>query len=122
MASPLPDSTETNQDFKVATTELGKETVDGHPCVENKVVVTDANGKTSEFTVWNATDLKNFPVKVVHAEQEAEITMLFQDVSIKKPAASAFVPPADYSRYDSMQSLMQAVIMKKMAGGMGTPK
>lgn len=120
--NPMPDSaSDTNQDFKVATTVLGKETVDGHPCIENKVVVTDGKGKTSEFTVWNATDLKNFPVKIVHAEQETDITMLFKDVSMTKPAASSFTPPTDYTRYDSMQGMMQAVMMKKMTGGMGMP-
>ena len=62
MENPLPDAlTGTNQNFKVETTELGKETVDGHPCVENKVLVYDGKGATNEFTVWNATDLKKFP-------------------------------------------------------------
>jgi hypothetical protein len=50
--------------FKVKTTELGKETIDGHPCVKNKVVVTDDGGNNYETTVWNATDLKNFPLKI----------------------------------------------------------
>ena len=111
----------TNQNFKVETTEISKETVDGHPCVENKVVVTDDKGVTHEYTVWNATDLKNFPVKIFHAEKGAEITMLFTGVSLAKPAASAFEAPAGYTKYDDMQTMMQTEMMKQMGGGMGMP-
>jgi hypothetical protein len=120
--NPLPDGlTGTNQNFKVATTELGKETVDGHPCIENKVVVSDDKGATNGFTVWNATDLKNFPVKIITARPEAEIVMSFKDVSLTRPAAASFVPPAGYTRYDNMQTMMQAEMMKKMGGGSGLP-
>ena len=38
------DSAPTNGDYKVEITEIGKETVDGHPCVKNKYVVTDNEG------------------------------------------------------------------------------
>ena len=120
--NPLPEtSAGTNQNFKVETTEIGKETVDGHPCVENKVVVTDDKGAPHEYTVWNATDLKNFPVKIVHAEQGAGITMSFQNVSLAKPTASAFETPAGYTKYDNMQTMMQTEMMKKMGGGMAMP-
>jgi hypothetical protein len=114
-------SAATNDTFKVATTEVGKETVDGHPCVQNKVVVIDDKGATNEFTVWNATDLKKFPVKIFRLEQGAEITMRFKDVSLTKPAASAFEVPSGYTKYSSLQTMMQTEMMKKMGGGMGLP-
>jgi hypothetical protein len=119
---PLPsDKTGTNDNLKVETTELGKATMDGHACVENKVIVTDDKGVTHESTVWNATDMKNFPLKIIHAEQGAEITMLFNHVSLTKPAASVFEVPAGYARYDNMQTMMQTEVMKKMGGGFGQP-
>ncbi len=94
--NPLPEAlTGTNQNFKVTTTELGKETMDGHPCVENKVVVSDDKGATNEFTVWNATDLKNFPVKIITAKPEAKITLSFKDVPWpSRPHLRLFRPPA----------------------------
>ena len=109
----------TNDTFKAVVKEVGKETVDGHPCVQNKVIVTDGKGATNEFTVWNATDLKKFPVKIFHVEQGTEVTMLFKNVVLTKPAASAFEVPAGYTRYDNMQTMMQTEMMKKMGGGMG---
>jgi len=111
----------TNGDYKVETTELGKETVDGHSCVKNKVAVTGKDGDKQEFTAWNATDLKKFPVKI----QTADTTMLFRNVSLNKPAANLFESPASYTKYDDVQTMMQQQIMKRMTGGLpgasGTP-
>ena len=74
-------------DFKVETTELGKETVDGHPCVKNKVVVTDKESKQHESTVWNATDLKNFPVKIETGRERRHFDHAFKNISLTKPDA-----------------------------------
>ena len=103
-------------DFKIQVTELGKETVDGHPCVKNKAVVTDDEGKTHESTVWNATDLKNFPVKIESAEQGVASTMLFKNIKLSKPEASLFETPSGYKKYDDQMQLMQAEVMKRMGG------
>jgi hypothetical protein len=104
-------------EMKLETTELGKETMDGHPCVKNKAVVTDDQGKTHESTVWNATDLKNFPVKIETTEQGTAITMLFKDVKLTKPEASLFDPPTDYKKYTNMMEMMQQEMMKRMGEG-----
>jgi hypothetical protein len=103
--------------LKVETTELGKETVDGHPTVKNKVVVTDEKGKKQEFIAWNATDLKSFPVKLEMSERGATVTMLFTSVKLAKPDAKEFDAPASMKRYDDMMTLMQEEMMKKMGGG-----
>ena len=64
MPSQNPEISKPESDFKLEMTELGKETVDGHPCVKSKATVTDKDGKKYESLVWNATDMKNFPVKI----------------------------------------------------------
>lgn len=121
--NPVPDKSAAKSpaDFKVDTTELGKENVAGHDCVKNKVIVTDGAGKTSEFTVWNATDLKKFPVKIVTSQNNRMMTMIFKDVQLGAPDASQFEPPADYTKYDSMMALMQAEMMKRGGGPGGFP-
>ena len=117
-----PDSAAaTNADSKVEITKLGTEIVGGHPCVKNKAVVTDKAGDKHEFTVWNATDLKNFPVKIEMNEQGNAITMSYSDISFSKPDASLFTPPTGYTKYGSVQEMMQAVMMKNMGGGMRFP-
>jgi hypothetical protein len=107
------------EDFKIETTELGKETVDGHDCIKNKVVVTGKDGKAHESTVWNATDLKKFPIKIQNAEQGNSTTMTFKNISFAKPEASTFEVPASYAKYSDPRVMMQDSMMKKMGGTMG---
>jgi len=113
-----PEIAATNNDYKVDTTELDRETVDSHACVKNKVTVTGQDGIKHESTVWNATDLKNFPVKIQTAEGGATTTMLFKNVSLDKPDAGQFELPAGFTKYDSVPAMMQQQIMKRMGGGL----
>jgi hypothetical protein len=97
---------------------LAKETIDGHACIKNKAIVTDAKGKTHEFTLWNATDLKDFPVQIQNTEDGTTTVMLFKQIQVAKPDAAKFEVPSDYKQYDDMQSFMRAM-MSRMTGGAG---
>jgi hypothetical protein len=108
-------------DYKVEITELGRETVDRHACIKNHVVVTDKDDNKRESTVWNATDLNNFPVKITTADQGQPSTMLFKNISLQQPAAGSFEPPSGLTKYASVQTMMQTEMMKKMGGGLGMP-
>jgi hypothetical protein len=108
-------------DYKMDLTELGKETVDSHPCIKNKAVVTDKEGAKHESTIWNAADLKKFPIKIENMEKNMKVTMLFHDVSLTKPAADIFDPPANAAKYDSMQAMMQQIMMKRFGGNAPAP-
>ncbi len=105
------------EDFKVETTELGKETVEGHPCIKSKAVVTDKEGAKHESLVWNATDLKKFPIKIEQTNEGTTVTMLFKDVSLSKPESSLFDPPTGFTKYDNMMTMMQQTMMKRMGAG-----
>jgi outer membrane lipoprotein-sorting protein len=101
-------------DYKVEVTKLGEESIDGHACVKNKCVVTDPDGATHEYTVWNASDLKQFPLKIeTKSENGQAMVMLFKDVKLEKPDDAQFEPPSDFKKYDSMMSLM----MSRARGG-----
>ena len=119
MPMPNAESSSTNRDYKLEATEIGKETIDGHPCVKNKVIVTGKDGAKHESTVWNATDLKQFPVKIQTSDSGDDVIMLFKNVSLARPAATTFEAPSGYTKYDNVQTLMQQQIMKRMGGGMG---
>jgi hypothetical protein len=116
------DPAKPDSDYKVEVTEQARETVDGHPCVKNNVVVSDKDNNKHQSTTWNATDLSKFPVKIEQTENGSLTTMLFKDVKLSKPDASLFDPPADAKKYDSMQAMMQEVMMKRLSnGGAGVP-
>lgn len=106
-------------DFDVKVTELGKETVGTHDCVKNKVAVTDKEGKQHEYTVWNATDLKKFPVKIETTERDMDVVLVFNHVKFDKPATGQFEPPTGYKKYDSIMTLMQQEMMHRMSGPAG---
>jgi hypothetical protein len=107
---------------KMETTSLGRETIDGHPCDKNKVVVTGDQGEKHEVTVWNATDLKKFPIQMQMDENGSKMTMKYKDVKLEKPDAKLFDAPVSFTKYDTIPQMMQAEMMKKAgAGGAGAP-
>ena len=110
------ESTDAAGKYKVDTTEIGKETLDGHACVKNKMVVTDDKGKTHESLVWNATDMKQFPIKIETTEEGSKITLIFKDIKLVKPDDAIFAPPTTFKKYDNMMALMQEEIMKRAGG------
>lgn len=103
---------------KIEETELGKETIDGHPCMKSKVVVTDEDGHKFESLVWKATDLKDFPIQTqMTTEDHTTITTKFTDINRSKPSASMFEPPSDFKRYANMQELMMSNMQRMMPPG-----
>jgi hypothetical protein len=84
--------------FTLEKTPLGKETIDGHPCVKNKAIVKGDKGPVLEVTTWNATDLKDFPVQIGMKEKENTVLMGFSDVRFAKPDARQFELPANYGQ------------------------
>lgn len=104
-------------EMKVETTDLGKEAAEGHDCIKKKVIVTEPNGAQHESTVWAASDLQGFPVRIETTEQGHHAVMHFKDVKFDKPEAKNFEAPADFTKCASMQELM----MKKMGGMPGMP-
>lgn len=125
---PVHKKTDADKDAQVEKTELGRETVDGHPCVKNQYVVTENGSKTTALA-WLASDLNNCPVKIqvdsnrpVGGQDVPTTTTLhFTDINTATPAASLFLPPTSYHAYANMQEMMRTEMMKKMGGGMGMP-
>jgi len=86
------------QGLRPEKTVLGKETLDGHPCVKNKVIVKSGKGPVLEAFTWNATDLKDFPLQIEMKENGNTMRMYFTQVRLIKPDARQFELPANYSK------------------------
>ena len=115
---PTPNNKEADDSkIKLDSTELGKDTIDGQACIKNKVVITEPDGTKSEATVWNATQLKKFPVRIETAKDNTKVQMTFRNVKLAKPDAKLFDPPANYKKHDNVQAMMQEAIMKSIQGG-----
>ena len=109
-----------DKNIKIDKTKLGNETIDGHPCVKNKVIMTDDKGQKSDAIVWNATDLKEFPVQMQMNDKETTVVMRYKDIKLANPDAKQFTAPAGYSKHTDMMQLMQ-VAVQKVTPGAGAP-
>jgi hypothetical protein len=117
MPSPETSGSLNPEDYKVEISDLGKEAVDGHDCAKHKAVVTDKAGNTHEYTLWNAGDQRDFPIKIVTSGGGISVTMLYKNISFTKPAAAQFEVPTDYTKYTDVQTMVQTEAAKKMPAG-----
>lgn len=100
--------------YKIVKEPQGKETVEGHVCEKSKVTFTGEKGEKAEATVWNAVDLKNFPIQMQMAEPDA-VTVKFKDVKLVRPDAKQFEPPAGLVKYDSAEALLEVLTKPPVA-------
>jgi hypothetical protein len=117
LALPPEESEGADKTAKVERTELGKETLDGHPCVKNKVVIAAAKGQPLEATTWNASDLKDFPIQIQTEDKGNTTIMRFKKVQLSKPEAKDFEVPTGYKQYNDQQELMLGVMRNAAAAG-----
>ena len=110
-------ATHDNAKPKIERTELGREEIDGHPCVKSKVVITDANGKSSTVIAWAATDMNEFPLKSEMESDGDTVVTTFKNVKFEKPAAALFELPENFARYESVQDMMMQSMQRMMQGG-----
>jgi len=82
--------------LKLEKSALGKETLDGHPCVKNKVAVKSSKEPVLEAVVWNATDLKDFPIQIEMKENDNTMRMHFTNVRFVQPDLNQFEVPSAY--------------------------
>ena len=83
--------------LKLEKTALGKETIDGHACVKNKVVVKNDQGPVLQAITWNAADLKDFPVQIEMKEKQDTVRMRFTQIRFVKADPKQFNLPTAYS-------------------------
>jgi hypothetical protein len=86
------------QGLTLGKSALGKETIDGHPCVKNKVTVRNDKGPVLEAVTWNAADLKDFPLQIQMNQKDNKVLMRFSQVRLVKPDAKQFDLPPDYGQ------------------------
>jgi hypothetical protein len=110
----MPTGRKDNSAGKVDKTELGKDTIENHPCRKSKLVFTAKDGLTSDALVWEATDLKDFPIQYQTVDEGQTTTTTFTDIKQGKPDATLFELPASYKRYGSIQEMMMGNMQRLM--------
>lgn len=114
MPLPKEQAAALEKEPKMERTELGKEKVEEHDCTKYRYTFTDEQGTKREALVWQATKLKDFPVKIQTTDKGNEVTILYKGIKFDRPAAELFAAPAGYTKYGSLMELMQGVMMRQM--------
>jgi hypothetical protein len=107
---------------KVEKTAVGKETIDGHPCVKTKLEFTGAQGNKEEAFTWNATDMKDFPVQIQTKDKDSTVILRFKQIQLSKPDGKRFEPPSGFSEYASEAQMMQGIATKLLGAGAAEAK
>ena len=82
-----------SQNATVERSPAGTDTVDGHVCKVENLTVTSRDGKSTKMKVWEAEDLKSFPIKIEMQSSRGPVTMEYKDVSFSEPDAALFTHP-----------------------------
>jgi hypothetical protein len=101
--------------YQTEKTRAGRETIDGHACEKNNVTLTDPKGNQQHAVVWNATDLKDFPIQIQMPGDDVTVVLKFKDVKIGKPDASHFDAPEGLKKFDNISALISDATVKRMS-------
>lgn len=91
------------QGATIERSSAGTDTVDGHACKVENLTITPHDGKQpSKMKVWEAEDLKGFPIKIEMQSSHGLVTMEYKDVSFSEPDASLFTHPENCRQMPTM--------------------
>lgn len=107
---PLTEGDLPNAGFRVSKKALGRETIQGQACVRQRVTLTDAKGGKTEATVWEASALNGFPVRIFFQADGSAVVMTFTEVGLGAPPPDQFRVPAEYKTFESMTLLMREAL------------
>ena len=107
---------------KMERTPLGQEKMQGFTCTKYQVVAYDEQGKRHEATVWNAPEMRDFPVCVATKEGPETAVMRFKQIVFNRPEAEKFEPPAGFEQAADMQALMAGPVTRYMVKNKTTTK
>jgi hypothetical protein len=86
--------------------------VNGHPCHRCEAVVMLDNGTDAHLTLWQADDLKHFPVRIETVDGTSHVTLDFSEIRLEYPAQVLFSPPQGFTAYASSIALMNELIVR----------
>lgn len=78
----------------------------GHPCAKTMMVVSEPNHPTEKATLWCASDLQQFPIKMEVNAEGRIMKFDFRDVQVKKPDASLFEIPTNYVEFTNSTEIL----------------
>lgn len=111
-ASPRPqggDYVNRIEEYRTRGKKVGAEKIHGHPCEIYELTTPGAGARGDERkeTVWLATDLHNFPIKVITESGGTKVTSHNTDIEWNAAVADAMVTPPTDVEFQDMSEMMK---------------
>ncbi|HEY6146227.1 MAG TPA: DUF4412 domain-containing protein [Thermoanaerobaculia bacterium] len=107
--APAGDYVNRIDEYRTRGKKTGSEKIDGHPCDIYELTTQGKSGQDRKETVWLATDLQNFPLKVITESNGTRVTSRNSDVELKPSIPDAMMkPPADVA-FQDMSEMMKGM-------------
>jgi hypothetical protein len=78
---------------KIEHTRTGQESIDEHLCDVEDVTITQENGHEIKLKIWEAQDLKGFPIKIEQDRAGGPHIAIYKEVSLGAPDPALFERP-----------------------------
>lgn len=95
-------------------TAVGRETIDGHPCIKYMLTVPAENNPNQVALTWEATDLDNLPIKILVKTDDKVHGFQLRNVKLGKVDDRHFQPPAEFAKKASLTALLQEGVMRSL--------
>ena len=106
-AKMLPSPLELLQGSIVTRKDAGTDTIEGHPCRIENVVVTRPDGSKIESRVWEAQDLQGIPVKIESHVADVTLSAVYRDISLGTPDPALFTIPEKCTPFEMMGQVVE---------------
>ncbi|MGA9877048.1 MAG: hypothetical protein WBQ21_14700, partial [Solirubrobacteraceae bacterium] len=111
-----PIEVSSNSGPEPVKTLQGHETIDGHLC--NRYQLAFQTNADFSATIWEATDLNNFPIQMEFGKGDLHVKIHYHDVKLGEPDPGLFEVPKGYTRYASVDDMLYG----KPAAALPEPK
>jgi hypothetical protein len=89
------------------------EKIDGHPCTQEQLTVTLSDGTTSQISLWRATDLRGFPIRIRADSGNPRFLIDLTNIRFQEPSMALFDIPADFTRYESPKAMFDELFRRE---------
>ena len=111
-ARMLPSPLELLQGSDLKRTKVGTETVEGHLCTVENVVVKRHDGSSIESKVWEAQDLGGIPVRIESHIGDITLSAIYRDIVVGAPDSNLFAAPQKCTPFEKMGQVVEQKIIR----------
>jgi hypothetical protein len=111
-AKMLPSPLELLQGSILKRSDGGAETIEGHPCKIEDVVVKRPDGSKIESRVWEAQDLQGIPVKIESHTGDITLSAFYREILLGTPDAALFTIPEKCTPLEKMGQVVEQKVVR----------